>query len=312
MLQNDASARPLAALDWSRRTLHVTFDGHEVQRWDSLEELLRSPRMQSTPHSIVMENTFESWDPGLRKQNIQAARDQGHEIYMFRPTHTAKLRKAAGRNAQKSNHMDACVIYLLGKDELFQAYRAITPDTSWNAFAAETNKEYATLRYSGEKAALAEKAAALLGPLSDRDPSSQRVVCSKTGPAGYSASLLAPLMLAAEKGLGRHKMERLLGLHGAGHPSLLRSEVHRHLVVHARNRLICDPDIHGRRSSDFYRDTVAESEGANQLTAKEELASHGSKKELTVIRREIRRLYSDLRKAMADQQNGRGQEPAQD
>lgn len=53
----DADPRPLVALDWSFKEVHVTFDGDEVLRLRSFADLLA---LLDAPHKIVAESTFDS------------------------------------------------------------------------------------------------------------------------------------------------------------------------------------------------------------------------------------------------------------
>lgn len=80
--------RPLVALDWSFSGIHVTFDGREVTRLSGVEELLE--QLQDEPHRIVAESTFESWDLARRHALVARVRDEGHELYVYRPIHTAR------------------------------------------------------------------------------------------------------------------------------------------------------------------------------------------------------------------------------
>ena len=65
-----------------------------------------------------------------------------------------------------------------------------------------------------------EQAIAILGPYKEL-PEERRPALGNG--KEYSSSLLAAAMFAAQNATSRDEFERLLGLHGSGYPSLLRS-----------------------------------------------------------------------------------------
>ena len=223
-----SAGHPIVAVDWSLREVHVTYDGWAVKRLPSVHDLIDE---LDSPHRIVAESTIESWDPDRRAALARRATDEGHELVVFRPIHTARLRNELG--LEKSHEEDARVIYKIATGGTTHLYPILTPDIKWAQFRTEANREYQRLRLSGEKAALAEQATAILGPYKDLDADEQLVLGNgKT----YLETALAAVYFAAQHASSRKTFERLLGLHGSAYPSLLRSEVHHHGFRHAKKR----------------------------------------------------------------------------
>lgn len=217
------------ALDWSANGIHVTFDARTVSRLGSIDDLLGS---LAVPHRIVAESTIESWDPELRQLMAQRVRQGGHELYVFRPTQTARARKAAG-DTVKSDANDACIIFAIAATGRAHLYPLPAPDEDWFARAGQLNQDYNWLRRSGGKAALVAEAKRLLGPY--RDLPEPAKVAFGNGKA-FTPTVLAVTLFAVMHTSGRDEFERLLGLHANAHPSLLRSDLHHHCLRHARKR----------------------------------------------------------------------------
>lgn len=213
--------RPLVAVDWSARGLHITFDGVAVRQLEALEDLLE--HLGDTPHRIAVESTIESWNPPRRQWFAETARSKGHEVYVFRPIHTARERAKLG--LIKSDAADACVIWRIGQEGRIHLYPLPTPDLEWSSRRVSANTEYIRARGEGSKKALADEAARCLGPYRDLDVRRQRLLGN--GRTYYEA-LLAATYFAASKAKTRDEYERFLGLHGSAYPSILRSEVHHH------------------------------------------------------------------------------------
>ena len=115
-----ADGRTLVALDWSFSAVHATFDGSAVARWADMGVFLDS---LDSPHKIVAESSFESWDPARRLAMIDRLRAAGHELYVFRPKYTARLR-AQLPDMEKTDENDARLIYMIatnGKHHLTSA-----------------------------------------------------------------------------------------------------------------------------------------------------------------------------------------------
>lgn len=223
-----ADPRPLVALDWSFRGVHVTTDGVTVTRHSSVDELLA---VLAVPHKILAESTFESWDPVRRRDVVARLRDAGHEIYVFRPIHTARARGSAA--TAKSDENDARTIHSIATAGRLHVYPLPDADPEWGERRDGANREYQRIRLSGEKDLLVAEAARVLGPYRDLDDSARSVLGN--GKA-YSPSLLAAAYFAAQRCRSRDEFERMLGLHGSAYPSLLRSEVHHHSFRFARRR----------------------------------------------------------------------------
>jgi hypothetical protein len=269
--------RPAVALDWSFRGVHATFDGTSVEFFVSAEALLDDERL-TVPHKIAAESTFESWDPQRRAAILDDIERRGHSMFMYRPLHTARARTAGG--IDKSDSADAKVVWWLAHDPDFHLYLARGRDEEWASFAARTNQEYAKLRLSGKKPEMAAEAAKILGPLKSRDDESRLVLGASSG---YCESLLAALYFVARQGCSRKEMERLLGLQGSAHPSLLRSDIHTHSYRHARKRLVATrPDVHDRRVVDRLRSSDQTPDAARVV------------KDWTVYRRQLRRAYHEI------------------
>lgn len=224
----DLDPRPLVALDWSFKEIHVTFDGVDVVRLRSFDDLLERLRV---PHKIVAESTFESWDPLRRRAMVAALRDAGHEIYVFRPIHTARARGSA--STAKSDANDARTIHGIASASRLHVYPLPDVDPGWVERRESVNREYQRIRLSGEKDSLVVEAVSVLGPYRLLTDDARRVLGNGTA---YSPSLLAAVFFAAQHARSRDEFERLLGLHGSAYPSLLRSEVHHHSFRFARRR----------------------------------------------------------------------------
>jgi hypothetical protein len=219
--------RPLVAVDWSVHRIHYTFDGVSVATAVDLGELLTQ---LTVAHRIVVESTFESWDPARRTGFIRDARAAGHELYAYRPIHTARRRP---EGMKKTDANDALVIHMIASSSNLHLYKLPELDEDWSAFRVAANREYALLRLAGGKDELTTAAKAILGPYGTLDADARTVLGNgKT----YSPSLTAAVYFAATKAPTRAEFERLLGLHGSAHPSLLRSEIHHHSFRHARKR----------------------------------------------------------------------------
>jgi len=219
--------RPVVAMDWSLHGVHVTFDGEVVTFYPSVKEFVES---LETPHQICAEATFESWDAAGRAAIVIWIRSRGHELYVYRPIHTARARG----DMPKSDANDARVIYSIAGANKLHLYPIPDVDSEWATFRQECNREYQKLRLSGTgKDALVKSAEAILGPYKELDDETRSVLGNGTK---YSPALLAATYFAAAHSRSRDVYERLLGLHGSAHPSLLRSEVHTHSFRWARRR----------------------------------------------------------------------------
>lgn len=225
-------SRPLVAMDWSARAVHVTFDGKTVTRFADIHALLSQ---LTTPHRIAAESTLESWSPDRRLAAVDAARAAGHEIYVFRPIHTARNRP---EEMKKTDENDARVIFELASGGRLHLYPLPTIEPDWVERRQELNHRYLHLRASGLKPALVRTAVAVIGPYKDLDTDAQLALGNGST---YSESLLAAVCFAASHARNRPEFERLLGLHGSAYPSLLRSDVHHHSFRHARNRGVAWP-----------------------------------------------------------------------
>jgi hypothetical protein len=283
MIGSQDDPRPVVALDWSFHGVHVTWDGEQVCAFASVEDFLADARM-SGPHRIAAEATFESWDLERRHRLYDEITAQGHTLYVYRPLHTARARQAAG--IDKSDAADARIIWWYAHDEAFHLYPARKLDDDWARRNAELNRNYARVRLSGGKKQLAARAAEVLGPFRERSEDSQVALGSS---AGYTESLLAALYFAAKEGLSRREMERLLGLHGSGYPTLLRSDVHTHSFRHASRRLSARDDVHALRTVDRLRmptPAVATPSGQDPAQVRT--------KDWTIYRRELRRAFHEI------------------
>lgn len=221
--------RPLVALDWSFSAVHTTTEGESVTRWHDMPAFLES---LPGPHKIVAESSFGSWDPDRRKALIEQLRAAGHELYVFRPKYTARLRKSLP-HLEKSDANDARVIYMIATNGKLHLYPVRDPDAAWLNFRRESNLEWGISRLDGTKATYAKQAKRLLGPYKTQPETRQRALGNGKD---YSPTVIAVLYFCALKCSTRNEFERLIGLHGSGYPSLLRSEIHNHSMKHARNR----------------------------------------------------------------------------
>lgn len=276
-MSNPTSAPlPIVSLDWSFHGVHVSFDGASVELFASTDDLLTDPRMAS-PHRIAAESTFESWDLDRRQRMIDAISAAGHELVVYRPLHTPRARQALGLD--KSDANDARAIWKLAAHPKFRMYTPSPVDPAWMERAERMQREYTKIRLSGEKPRLAAKAAAILGPLEGRSPEFRAVF---GGSGGYSETLLSVLYFLASEGLTRNEMERAIGLHGSGYPSLLRSEIHTHSARHARKRLAALPGVYRHRAVDDLAGIPFPGAGPD------------AQKDWRVYRRQLRHGYAEL------------------
>lgn len=223
--------RPLVAFDWSGKHLDVTFDGVTVRQVDRSEDLLP---LLNVPHRIVCESTFESYKPERRAAMVELFRSKGHELYMYRPLATAKFRKTEG--IEKTNTNDAQVIFRIAQETNMHLYPAIGRDEDWASRRAELNAEYHAIRSMGLKTELLiEPAKEILGSFKSLSPE-DKAMFGNAALDKYSETLLAAVYFATRYTSNRHEFERLLGMSGSAHPSLLRSDVHHHVYRHMRKR----------------------------------------------------------------------------
>lgn len=227
-MSDDLTALPIVAVDWAIHGIHVTFDGVEVERFSSVRELLDSLQ---TEHRIVAESTIESWDPERRLELARRVEADGHVLLLFRPLQTARLRVQLGLT--KTHDADARVIHRIAIEGRVHLYPILARDVEWIDFRAKVNRDYQRLRLSGEKSDLADEAKRVLGPYRHLPPDEQAVLGNGQK---YRETALAATYFAALNARSRAEFERLLGLHGSGYPTLLRSEVHHHGLRHARKR----------------------------------------------------------------------------
>lgn len=219
--------RPLVAFDWSLHGVHVTHDGEQVTFYPSVTAFLDA---LSAPHQICAEATFESWDPQARRDLVGELRSRGHELYVYRPLHTARAR---GKAIKKSNENDARVIYAIASAGTMHLYPLPDPDPVWAAFRERCNRDYDMIRRGGGKGELAAAAMRILGRYQDLSPEQRSVLGNDRV---YSPTFLAATYFVALRTRSRPVFERLLGLHGSGYPTLLRSEIHTHCFRHAMDR----------------------------------------------------------------------------
>lgn len=123
-----ADPRPIVAVDWAAHRIHVTFDGATVHQLPDLPALLADLH---TPHRIVTESTLESFDPATRAARVAAARAAGHEVYVYRPLHTARRRVELGWD--KYDAVDARVIYHIATVGDLHLYPLGDHDPAWAA-----------------------------------------------------------------------------------------------------------------------------------------------------------------------------------
>ena len=224
----NTDSRTLVALDWSFNGVHTTTDGVNVTRHDSVDSFVAT--LQS-PHKIFAESSFESWDPQQRHAVIARLRAAGHELYAIRPKFTARTR-ALIPSMPKSDVNDAKILYMIATNGRHHLYRVPEQDDSWVSFRSGANRLWNTIRLSGQKKTFAARAASVLGPFHEQTKERQLVL----GSTNYSTTIMAVLYFCAQHCTNRNQFERLVGLHGSGYPSLLRSEVHNHSMKHARKR----------------------------------------------------------------------------
>lgn len=224
-------SRPCCAFDWRKGQLDYTFDGltyNVFGRIGSIEEFLALPIMQGTRYKIVCESTFESHgDQERRHQVIKMIRDAGHELYVFRPLATSRYR--IKHDIPKTHIDDARVIFKIAMEAPTHVYPAIDdPDTDWYARSARLNAQYRLIRDDEMKnAILAKPAEEILGKFKDLSDEDKAMFGNKPMEK-YIPTMIAAVYFAAISTPNRRDFERLLGMHGSGHPCLLRSEIFKH------------------------------------------------------------------------------------
>lgn len=216
------------AFDWSRFQVDYTFDGVTGDFVADLPTLLNLPEL-ATPHQIVCESTFESYEPERRIWFIDECSRRGHQLRVFNPRQTAYYRTRHG--LEKTNAGDALVIYKIAfeTDAFLTVPKPI--DEAWVRKRSAVNLAHTISRFTGTKEALANEAIALLGDYEDLTVE-QRLALGNG--KDYSRPLVAAVMRAAMNASSREEFERLLGLYANAYPSHLRSDVH-HWGYRVRN-----------------------------------------------------------------------------
>lgn len=215
--------RPPLAFDWSANNLDCTFDGITVFSVKTVEQLAA---MLTEPHRIVCEASFESFVPGRRQAMAQMLRDAGHEIFVFRPTATARYRYM--HEIEKSNTNDSQVIYKIATETDTHVYPLLATDADWATRRAALNRKYFEIKMGKLKPELLIKPAKkILGWYSKLSPE-EKLMFGNGKADSYSETMLAAVYYATMVTTDRHEFERLLGLWQSAHPSLLRSDIHHH------------------------------------------------------------------------------------
>lgn len=223
--------RPVLAFDWSANNLDCTFDGVKVFSVKKVEDLAA---LLTTPHKIVCEASFESFVPGRRQAMAKMLRDAGHEIYVFRPTATARFRYI--NSIEKSNTNDSQVIYRIANDTETHVYPLLAHDQEWVDQRVALNREYFQIKMGKLKPELLIKPAKkILGGFS-KLPDDAKLMYGNGKPDKYSETMLATVYFATLHTKNRYDFERLLGLWQSAHPSLLRSDIHHHGYGAVRKR----------------------------------------------------------------------------
>jgi hypothetical protein len=221
--------RPVVAFDWAVAQIHVTFDGQNVVTMLDTDELVA--HLGGVPHKLVAEATFESYKADMKAARLERLRAAGHELYVFRPLRTGRMRHAL--DVTKTHTHDAQLIWHIANDTPGHLYPLPDIDAEWVATREELNFEYGLLRAAGRKAELVAKVEDILGPYSSLEGDTRLVL---TNGKEYAASVVAAVYYAATNTLTRAEFERHLGLHGSGYPTLLRSDIHHHGFRHAKKR----------------------------------------------------------------------------
>lgn len=223
--------RPAIAFDWSANNLDCTFDGIKVFSVKKVEDLAA---LLKEPHKIVCEASFESFVPGRRQAMAQMLRGAGHEIYVFRPTATARYRQKYG--VEKSNTNDSQVIYKIATETDTHVYPLLARDQDWVDRRTMLNRKYFEIKMAKEKPTLLIKPAKKILGWFSKLPEEQKAMYGNGKADKYSETLLATVYYATMVTKNRDEFERLLGLWQSAHPSLLRSDVHHHGYGAVRKR----------------------------------------------------------------------------
>lgn len=223
--------RPVIAFDWSANNLDCTFDGEKVFSVKKVEDLAA---MLTTPHKIICEASFESFVPGRRQAMAQMLRDAGHELYVFRPTATARFRYK--NEIEKSNTNDSQVIYRIATETDTHVYPLLAHDSEWSDRRVAVNRKYFEIKMAKQKPELLIKPAKKILGWFSKLPEDAKLMYGNGKADKYSETLLAAVYFATLHTTNRYDFERVLGLWQSAHPSLLRSDVHHHGYGSVRKR----------------------------------------------------------------------------
>lgn len=224
--------RPVMAFDWSAGNLDCTHDGQKVFSVKTVEQLAA---MLMVPHKIVCEASFESFVPGRRQAMARMLRDAGHEIYVFRPTATARFRYK--NEIEKSNTNDSQVIYRIATETDTHVYPLLAHDPEWVDQRVKLNRKYFEIKMSKQKPELLIKPAKKILGWYSKLPADQKLMYGNGKADKYSETMLAAVYYATQHTSNRYDFERLLGLWQSAHPSLLRSDIHHHGYGTVRKRI---------------------------------------------------------------------------
>lgn len=192
------------AFDWSlNRGVEVAVDDSgETLRFASTTELLD---YLDEPCRLVCECTVHSYNPMARRQFLDRCKAEGHDLRMFNPRLTAWRRKALGLERQKSDELDARMIYQIA--------------TASDIHLMEPQPKRSVKREVLRRARIIHRVD------SDTKRDGAGLARLLDTPDYLSNAPLCSAAIAALRCETRREWESVMGLHGSGYPSIFRSDV---------------------------------------------------------------------------------------
>lgn len=211
----------LVAVDWDGKAVWVSEDGDQAHVYNLRDQFKLLDRL-TDPTLVVLESTFESYDPDRRKRTIDEYAAAGHDLRTISPRRTSWWRIARG--IEKSNEADAAAIFGIAsttRAHLKVPSPSIPKDDDWAQLRAEAEHEIMVLRRSGRKDDFAKRLVKQL-PRFKNLPDVRQAALG--GASGYSLVLVAATGVAAAFTDTVKDFERLAGLYDNGKNSQFRSD----------------------------------------------------------------------------------------
>jgi NACalpha-BTF3-like transcription factor len=198
----------------------VVWDGKEHRKFSSFMECVQAAPLAGIA-LIHAERSFANYSVEARPDIIGEAEGSGIDIKTINPIQTSRMRKALG--LEKSDEVDAQVIYRLASDHRIHFKKATVVETEYKDMAQELYTYYALqLRRTGLTQTIADVFNGLVGSI-DIAPHAVNLVNTN---GKISKSAVAAVAFATMNTRNRGDAERLMGLYGNGHACILRSEIY--------------------------------------------------------------------------------------